>query len=82
MNMQAMLKEAQKLQKEMLNTQEKINSMEFIGKSSLVTITMNGKKEIVGVKISEEIVVVIGVCVSVFTVIGVFDKFSKENKSV
>ena len=55
MNMQAMLKEAQKLQKEMLNTQEKINSMEFIGKSSLVTITMNGKKEIVGVKISEEI---------------------------
>ena len=55
MNMQAMLKEAQKLQKEMLNDQEKVNSMEFIGKSSLVTIKMNGKKEILEVKISDSI---------------------------
>mgnify|MGYP002513812984 CR=1 FL=1 len=30
MNMQAMLKQAQKLQKEMLETQEKINNKEFI----------------------------------------------------
>ena len=55
MNMQAMLKEAQKLQKEMMNEQEKINSMEFIGKSSLVTIKMNGKKEITSVEISDKI---------------------------
>ena len=51
MNMQAMLKQAQKLQKDMLKTQEEINSTEFIGKSSIVTVKMNGKKELLDVKI-------------------------------
>lgn len=54
MNMQAMLKQAQKLQKDMVNTQDKINKMEFIGKSSLVTVKMNGKKEILDFKIDAE----------------------------
>jgi len=54
MNMQAMLKQAQKLQKDMLNAQEKINSTEFIGKSSIVTVKMNGKKELLDVKIDME----------------------------
>ena len=54
MNMQAMLKQAQKLQKEMLATQEEINKKEFIGKSSIVTIKMNGKKELLDVKIDME----------------------------
>ncbi len=54
MNMQAMLKQAQKLQKEMMDAQEQINNMEFIGKSSLVTIKANGKKEILDVKIEAE----------------------------
>jgi len=51
MNMQAMLKQAQKLQKEMLTAQEEINNKEFTGKSSVVTVKMNGKKEILDVKI-------------------------------
>ena len=51
MNMQAMLKQAQKLQKDMLDTQEEINNKEFIGKSSIVTVKMNGKKELLDVKI-------------------------------
>ena len=51
MNMQAMLKQAQKLQKEMLNTQEKINQTEFTGKSSIVTVKMTGAKELTDVKI-------------------------------
>ncbi len=51
MNMQAMLKQAQKLQKDMLKTQDEINSKEFIGKSSIVTVKMNGKKELLDVKI-------------------------------
>ncbi len=51
MNMQAMLKQAQKLQKDMLETQEKINSTEFTGKSSIVTVKMNGKKELLDIKI-------------------------------
>ena len=51
MNMQAMLKQAQKLQKEMLSSQEEINNKEFTGKSSIVTVKMNGKKELLDVKI-------------------------------
>ena len=51
MNMQAMLKQAQKLQKEMLETQEKINSTEFIGKSSIVTVKMTGEKKLTDIKI-------------------------------
>lgn len=54
MNMQAMLKQAQKLQKEMLDTQEKINSTEFTGKSSIVTVKMTGAKELTDVKIDLE----------------------------
>lgn len=54
MNMQAMLKQAQKLQKEMLETQEKINSTEFVGKSSIVTVKMTGNKELIDVKIDLE----------------------------
>ena len=51
MNMQAMLKQAQKLQSDMMKAQEKINETIFEGKSSFVTVKMNGKKEIVDVRI-------------------------------
>ena len=51
MNMQAMLKQAQALQKDMLKAKEEIDSTEFIGESSLVKVTMKGSKEIVKVEI-------------------------------
>lgn len=54
MNMQAMMQQAKKLQKDMLDTQEKINAMVFEGKSSIVTVTMNGKKELLSVNIDAE----------------------------
>lgn len=54
MNMQAMLKQAQKLQKEMMDAQEQINNMDFVGKSSLVSVKVNGKKEIIDIKIEAE----------------------------
>ena len=54
MNMQAMMKQAQKLQKDMMETQKKIDAMTFEGKSSLVTVTMNGKKELLSVHIDAE----------------------------
>jgi len=54
MNMQAMLKQAQKLQKEMLETQNEINEKEFTGKSSIVTVKMNGEKKLLNVKIDNE----------------------------
>lgn len=50
MNMQAMLKQAQKLQKDMMETQEEIHNMSFTGKSSNVSVTINGKGEVTEVK--------------------------------
>ena len=54
MNMQAMLKQAQNLQKDMLKVKAEIDSKEFVGESSFVKVTMKGSKEVVGVKISVE----------------------------
>lgn len=52
MNMQAMMKQVQKLQKDMTKTQEEINNTEFTGKSSLVTVVMDGQKKLKSVKIA------------------------------
>lgn len=54
MNMQAMLKQAQKMQNDVLKAQEEINKMEFEGKSSLVTIIINGKGEVIDTKIDAQ----------------------------
>ena len=53
MNMQAMLKQAQNMQKEMLKVKEEIDNTEFTGESSFVSVTVNGKKEIVDVTIND-----------------------------
>ena len=54
MNIQAMMKQAQKLQKDMMNAKEEIDNMTFEGKSSLVTVEMKGTKELTKVKIDAE----------------------------
>ena len=51
MNMQAMLKQAQNLQKDMLKTKGEIDNTDFHGESSLVKITMKGTKEVTKVEI-------------------------------
>ena len=52
MNMQAMLKQAQALQKDMLKAKEEIDNTEFTGESSLVKVTVMGTKEVVKVEIN------------------------------
>ena len=54
MNIQAMMKQAQKLQSDMLKVKEEIDNMEFLGTNGLVTVKLNGKKEVVEVKIKGE----------------------------
>lgn len=54
MNIQAMMKQAQKLQKDMLSEKEKIDNMIFTGKSSIVEVKLKGTKEVVEVKILED----------------------------
>lgn len=53
MNIQAMMKQAQKLQKDMMSVKEEIDSKEFVGESSLVKVTLKGTKEIFKVDIDK-----------------------------
>ena len=54
MNYQALMKQAQTLQRDMLKTKEEIEKMEFEETNNLVTVKINGKKEIVSVKINAD----------------------------
>ena len=54
MNMQAMLRQAQQMQKQMLAEQEKINNETFTGENGLVKVTMKGTKKIEKVEIQKD----------------------------
>ena len=54
MNIQAMMKQAQKLQKEMMEEKNKIDETIYEGKSSIVTAKLKGTKEIVEIKIESD----------------------------
>ncbi len=54
MNIQAMMKQAQALQKDMMKAKDEIDNTEFIGESSLVKITIKGTKEVVKVEINKD----------------------------
>lgn len=54
MNMQAMLRQAQQMQKEMLKAKEEIDNSEFVGESSFVKVTLKGDKTVKQVKIDAE----------------------------
>ena len=53
MNMQALMKQAQAMQKEITGIKEEIDNTIFEGKSSLVSVKVKGTKELVEVKIDE-----------------------------
>lgn len=55
MNMQNLMAQAQKMQRDITKKKEEIDAMSFEGKSELVQITINGKKEIIAVKIDKSI---------------------------
>lgn len=54
MNMQAMLKQAQAMQKDMMRIKKEIDESEFVGESSLVKVTLKGTKEVISVKIDAD----------------------------
>lgn len=54
MNMQAIMQQAQKMQKQLLDKKEKINKKLFTGKSELVEVVFNGNKELQSVSINKE----------------------------
>ncbi len=54
MNMQAMMKEAQKMQKEITKVKEETNEKIFTNTKSFVDVELNGKKEVLKIKINKE----------------------------
>lgn len=54
MNIQAMMKQAQKMQNDMMKAKKEIDGTTYIGKSSLVTAEVMGNKEIIKIKIDAE----------------------------
>lgn len=54
MNIQAMMKQAQKLQQDMMQAKEEINKTIYDGKSSFVSVTVNGNKELIKVNIDKQ----------------------------
>lgn len=56
MNMQALMQQAKKMQKDMLEAKEQINNTIYEGTSSFVSVKLNGNKEIQEVKINKDII--------------------------
>jgi len=54
MNMQALMKQAQKLQSDMMKAKEEINNTIYEAASSIVTVKMSGEKKLIEVKIDAE----------------------------
>ena len=52
MNMQQIMAQAQKMQKDIMNKKSQIDNMEFIGKSDWVEINFKGNRDVKGVKIT------------------------------
>ncbi len=55
MNIQAMMKQAQKLQQEMMKSKSEIDAKIFPGKYSFVEVEVNGKKELLKVIIDKNV---------------------------
>ena len=54
MNMQKLMMEAQRMQAKLQKEQEELEKTNYEGSSSLVTVVLNGKKEVKSVKINIE----------------------------
>ena len=54
MNMQNLMAQAQKMQKDIMNKKAEVEAKTFTGKSELVEIEVNGKKEVKSVNIKNK----------------------------
>lgn len=55
MNMQAIMKQAQKLQTDMVKAKKEIDETVYEGSSSIVSVKMNGERKLLEVKIDADI---------------------------
>ena len=84
MNMQALMKQAQSMQREITNIKNEIDNTVFDGKSSLVSVKVKGTKEIVEIKFSEGASELAADDISMLEdmiVVAINDAFSKVDKT-
>jgi DNA-binding YbaB/EbfC family protein len=55
MNMQALMQQAQKMQKDIMKKKDEVNKKEFTGNSELVDVVFTGDKRMVSVNIKQDI---------------------------
>ena len=55
MNMQALMQQAQKMQKDIMKKKDEVNKKEFTGTSELVDVVFTGDKRMVSVNIKQDI---------------------------
>jgi len=55
MNMQALMQQAQKMQRDITKKKEELNKMEFNGSSELVDVVFTGDKKVKSIKIKDGI---------------------------
>ena len=81
MNMQQIMQQAQRMQRDITKKKEEIDKMEFLGKSEWVEIVFNGKREIKSFKIlKDEIDVDDKEMLEDMIMIAIKDVFSKIDK--
>ena len=54
MNMQALMQQAQKMQRDITKKKDELNKKTFVGTSELVEVTFTGDKKLVSVNIKQE----------------------------
>ena len=84
MNMQALMKQAQSMQKDITNIKNEIDNSVFKGESSLVNVEVKGNKEIVSVSIASDAKELIVDDISMLEdmiVLAINDAFSKVDKT-
>ncbi len=82
MNIQAMMKQAQKLQKDMMDAKGEIDKSIFEGSSSIVTVQMKGTKELVSVNITEIVDIEDKEMLEDMIVVAINDAMKKIDKEV
>ena len=80
MNMQALMQQAQKMQKDIMKKKDEVNKKEFTGTSELVDVVFTGDKRMVSAKIKQDIDAEDKEIIEDMLVIAVNDAMAKIDK--
>lgn len=82
MNMNMIMQQAKKMQKDMENAKEEVSKMLFTSKQPLVEVTVNGDKVITNIKINEDISIDDIEILQDMIMLAVNDAISQANKTM